>query len=118
MGQEFFELAQAGPAQVVSLRLPQAMDSSQFDRLNDELLTLLGAQPQGQWVLDLSGVSYMGSSALGLMVNVRQRVKQAGGQLVLCGLSPRLLQVFKTCCMERLFRIAKTREQALWYLGA
>lgn len=117
MGQEFFELTQKESASIVSLRLPEAMDSSQFDRLNDEMLTLFGSQPQGRWVLDLSGVSYMGSSALGLMVNIRQRVKQAGGQLVLCGLSPRLLQVFKTCCMERLFRVARTLDQALWYLG-
>jgi anti-anti-sigma regulatory factor len=49
------------------------------------------------------------------MVNVRQRVKEARGRLVLCGLSPRLLQIFKTCCMERLFKIVRSRDEAIGY---
>ena len=41
-------------------------------------------------MLDLTDVVYMGSSVLGLMVNVRQTIKSAGGKLVLCGMSERL----------------------------
>jgi anti-anti-sigma factor len=60
----------------------------------------------------------MGSSALGLMVNIRQCILQAGGDLVLCGLSPQLLRIFRTCCMERLFRISKTQADALKVVGS
>jgi anti-anti-sigma factor len=113
MPDDFFIVSLEGPVQVVALSLPTTLDSSEFDRLNEEMLTLFGNHPEGRWVLDLSGLSYMGSSALGLMVNIRQRIKQAGGRLVLCGLSPRLVQIFRTCCMERLFTIAKNRAEAL-----
>jgi hypothetical protein len=37
---------------------------------------------------------------------------------VLCGLSPRLLQIFHTCCLERLFTIVKTCDEARRLLKA
>lgn len=117
MPEDFFQVTQVGDARVVALTLPQSIDSKEFDRLNEEMLGIFAAQPQARWVLDLSGLGYMGSSALGLMVNIRQRIKQSGGQLVLCGLSSRLLQIFRTCCMERLFSITKTKQDALRAVG-
>ena len=110
---DLYRLSKSGPVNVVDLTLPHTLDIHEFDRLNESILTLVRAEPEGQWVLDLSRLSYMGSAALGLMVNLRQQIKQSGGRLVLCGLSPQLLHIFKTCCMERLFRIAKTREDAI-----
>jgi anti-anti-sigma factor len=108
-----YQLSKAGTVNVVDLTLPHTLDIQEFDRLNEAILSLVHGEPEGQWVLDLSRLSYMGSAALGLMVNLRQQIKQSGGRLVLCGLSPQLLQIFKTCCMERLFKIVKTREDAV-----
>ena len=113
MPEDFFHVTHDQGVGIVALTLPHSMQSDEFDRLNDQMLTIFGADPQGRWVLDLSAVHYMGSSALGLMVNVRQKIKQAGGRLALCGLSPRLLQIFHTCCMERLFTIARSRADAM-----
>jgi anti-anti-sigma factor len=61
----------------------------------------------------MSRVNYMGSAMLGLVVNLRQQIRNASGELVLCGLSPRLLGIFRTCCMERLFTIVRTRADAI-----
>ena len=54
---------------------------------------------------------------LGLMVNMRQHVVQGSGKLVLCCLSPRLMEVFRACSLERLFTITKSRAEALNALG-
>ena len=110
---DLYHLSRSGSVNVVDLTLPHTLDIHEFDRLNESILTLVRGEPEGQWVLDLSRLSYMGSAALGLMVNLRQQIKQSGGRLVLCGLSPQLMHIFKTCCIERLFRIAKTREDAI-----
>ena len=50
---------------------------------------------------------------LGLMVNFRQRVQSTKGKLALCSLSPKLLDIFQTCCLDRLFKIAKNRPEAI-----
>jgi anti-anti-sigma regulatory factor len=47
------------------------------------------------------------------MVNFRQFVKQTGGTLVLCGMSPRLAEIFRTCSLDRLFKTVPTRELAV-----
>lgn len=110
---DYFRVQQVQGVTVLELSLPDAMDTSEFDRLNDAILTLFEGTAAGKWVVDLTHVSYMGSSTLGLMVNLRQRIKSGGGRLVLCCLSPRLWEIFRTCCMERLFTIARTRDEAL-----
>lgn len=98
---------------VVELALPDDLDSAEIDRLNENLAALFEDQTANRWVLDLSKVQYMGSAALGLMVNIRFRVKSMSGQLALCHLSPRLHQIFKACCLEKLFTITRTRDEAL-----
>jgi len=110
---DLYQVSRSGSVNVVDLTLPHTLDIQEFDRLNDSILALVRRELEGAWVLDLSRLSYMGSAALGLMVNLRQQIKQSGGRLVLCGLSPQLMHIFKTCCMERLFKIVKTREDAV-----
>jgi anti-anti-sigma factor len=113
---EFFRVHTIDSAQVIELFLPDTIDPLEFDRLNDAIQTLLDTNsdgPAGRWVLDLGPVTYMGSAMLGLLVNMRHRIKKAGGRLVLCGLSPRLMEIFRTCCMERLFTITRARAEAV-----
>ena len=110
---DLYQLTRSQSAHVVELTLPHALDIQEFDRLNESMLALVRSELEGSWVLDLSRLSYMGSAALGLMVNLRQQIKQSGGRLVLCGLSPQLMHIFKTCCMERLFRIVRGRAEAV-----
>jgi anti-anti-sigma factor len=113
MSANLYKHSKAGTVNVVDLALPHTLDIEEFDRLNESILELIRGEPEGQWVLDLSQLSYMGSAALGLLVNLRQQIKQSGGRLVLCGLSPQLVHIFKTCCMERLFKIVKSRKDAI-----
>ena len=113
MASDFFRIVQDPAVTVIELFIPEQLDSSEFDRINEGLLAAFSGKAHGQWVLDLSNLTYVGSSVLGLMVNIRQRVKLAGGRLALCGMSQRLLRVFQTCCLERLFVIKSDRAEAV-----
>ncbi len=110
---DLIRMSSSGTVRIVRLSLPHTVDSGEFDQLNDSLLSVLEDKPAGGWVLDLSGLTYAGSSVLGLLVNFRQRIKQAGGRLALFGLSNQLLQIFHTCSLERLFVIRKTEDDAI-----
>jgi anti-anti-sigma factor len=113
-----FQVTPVGSVKVITLVLPEMMDSREFDELNLGLISTLKATPQGRWLIDLSNIAYMGSASLGLMVNVRQAAKQSGGVLMLCCITPGLMKILRTCCLERLFVIVKTRDEALQKLGA
>jgi len=116
---KFFRIDNEQSVNVLELNLPDQIDTAEFDTLNESLLDLVqkkSASSAGEgasWVIDLARVSYMGSAMLGMIVNLRQQIRSIGGELVLCGLSPRLLGIFRTCCMERLFTIVRTRADAM-----
>lgn len=113
MSTELLKVTDVGTVKLVELLLPDALDSTEFDRLNDALAGIFTDQASGSWILDLAQVEYMGSAALGLMVNIRHQIKTQGGRLALCGMSPRLHSVFKACCLERLFTICRSRDEAV-----
>ena len=98
---------------VVELILPDDLDSSEFDRLNDMVAELIRPSAGRRWVIDLGRVPYLPSAGLGLLVNMRHHIRTQKGQIVLCGLSPRLLSVFRACSLERLFTIHRSREDAV-----
>jgi anti-anti-sigma factor len=100
-----YRVRQEQSVEVIELSLPMQLDAQDFDRLSADLLGLVTGRQNGRWIVDLTGLQYMGSSVLGLMVNIRQTVKQVDGRLALCGMSPRLSEIFRTCCLERLFEI-------------
>ena len=117
---ELFRVSRVGEVGVIELDLPETLDSDEFGRLNASLSSLIAGSAGGAsaaggaaWVLDLSHLAYAGSAVLGLMVNLRQKVKEGGGRLVLCGLSDALLTVFRTCSLERLFVIRRSRGEAI-----
>ena len=113
MATDLFRVTEDGSIKVLELVLPTSIDSSEFDRLNESVLDVMGKEPGAGWVLDLSRVAYMGSAVLGLMVNIRQVVMKAQGKVVLCGMNERLMRIFETCCMERLFKIVPGKPEAI-----
>ena len=108
-----FSLSADAGVNVLELVLPQQLDASEFDRLNEDLAAAVKGKAADAWVLDLAAVEYSGSAILGLMVNFRQQIKQGGGRLALASMSPRLMEVFRTCSLDRLFRTAPTRASAI-----
>jgi anti-anti-sigma factor len=112
MKEDRLQFAQENAVRVMRFRLPFNMDTMEIDELMGAVMAGLEQASQEKWMVDLSGVDYMGSSMLGLMVNIRQRIRQGGGKLVLFGLTPQLLHTFKSCSLERLFSFAKTGPEA------
>jgi anti-sigma B factor antagonist len=117
MPEDFYKVASSQGVNIIELMLPDVLDTAEFDRLNESVMTLLDGKSNERWVLDMTHVQYMGSSVLGYMVNIRQQIKQSQGKLALCGLSPRMAEVFRACSLERLFTITRGRTEALSAVG-
>jgi len=113
MTSELLKLSTVGSVQIIELQLPDDLDSSEFDRLNEEVGGWIKPAAGKFWVVDLAQVQYMPSSGLGLLVNIRHQVKSQKGQISLCNLSSRLQGIFRACSLERLFTIHRTREDAV-----
>jgi anti-anti-sigma factor len=63
--------------------------------LRVELLSAVNDQAVRKVVLDLRNVRYLGSAALRPFLNLKQKIKDRGGRVLLCGLAPRLAEVLR-----------------------
>ncbi len=113
MPMELFTIQHESSAGVIALRLPEEVDDTEFDQLNEAVLRTVGAKPGGRWVVDLSEVLYAGSSILGLLVNIRQQVRQGKGKLVVCAVPEHLSRIFETCSLQRLLECCGGRDEAI-----
>jgi anti-anti-sigma factor len=63
-------------------------------------------------IFDLTGVPYMDSCGLGLIVGHFVRCQNKGVQFVAAGVGPRVLQLFQTTKTDHLFPMTNTVEEA------
>lgn len=63
-------------------------------------------------IMDLAGVSYMDSSGIGTLVEIKRRVDDYDGKLVLISLQPRVRGLFQITRLEKFFTIAADVEEA------
>jgi anti-anti-sigma factor len=68
-------------------------------------------------VLDLSGVEYISSAGLRVLLMAAKRLKEPPAGLVLCGMGPSVRTVLELAGFLPLFAVEARREQALARLG-
>lgn len=76
-----------------------------------QLQEAVEAAPQ-RLILDLSGVRYMDSAAVGAVVDIKRRLDRAKKSLVLVGLQPRVRSIFEITRLDRFFNIAGNLAEA------
>jgi anti-sigma B factor antagonist len=113
MADELFRIFEQQSVRVIELRISPEIDALVMDTILDAVSVALQGNDGGAWVLDLAQVAYLNSAGLGLLVNIRFKVRKSRGRLALCGLSAGLVQLFRSCCLEQLFTIVKSRDEAL-----
>jgi len=113
MAEQVIRILEERSIGILEFRLRPDSDALALESLMETISAEMESRTLGAWVVDLTQVSFLNSAGLGLMVNIRQKVRQSKGRLALCGLSPRLIELFHSCCLERLFLIVKTRSEAM-----
>ena len=64
-------------------------------------------------VIDFTELSYLGSSGLEVILAHVQKVRDSGGDILLCGLSPKIYKVFDLLGLPSFFTITGTVDEAL-----
>ncbi len=75
-------------------------------------LRALEADGSGTVVVDLSKVSFLDSTALGVLVASFKRLRDGGGNLRIVAQEPRILRVFEITDLHRVLSIYPTSEAA------
>src|SRR5277367_31028 len=64
-------------------------------------------------VIDLSGVGFAGSAALGNFVSLQRLVRSKGGRIVFCEVDPTVTEVFRASKLDSLFEFVADRSAAI-----
>jgi anti-anti-sigma factor len=96
---EFWDCLRLDPAPVQDLRAAYEAHSKN------------GGRPEV--VVDLSGVGFAGSAALGNFVALHRLVRGRGGRLVLCNVDPTVKEVLRASKLDVLFEFAGDRADAV-----
>jgi anti-sigma B factor antagonist len=99
---------------VVEIVTPSLMDTVELDALGADLYRLVDEQDSRRLVLDFGQVQYISSQAIGILAKLHKKTAALkGGLLVLCNLSPRLLDLLKVMRFDRLIAIKATQVEAV-----
>lgn len=85
-------------------------------RFKETMLDLLDAGVTSL-VVDLSGVTFIDSTALGVLIGGLRRVHDAGGAMVLVVATPAVERILSITGLDRVFTIRSARAAAIEALG-
>jgi anti-anti-sigma factor len=64
-------------------------------------------------VVDLLGVGFAGSSALGIFVGIQRLARSKNGRVIFCNVDPTVFEVFRVSKLDPLFSFVSDRAEAL-----
>lgn len=107
------KIERVGDVTVARFLDPRITDSLEIEELGRELYQLAAEVGRGKLVLNFAVVEFLSSAVLGKLIKMHGKVKAGGGTLKLCNIRPQIYEVFKICCLDRVFDIEPDEAAAL-----
>jgi anti-sigma B factor antagonist len=89
------------------------IDLHNSPQVRANLLRFLEEEKPKKLVLNLSGVPYMDSSAIAVLVEALQKMRKTGGKIHLTDLQPRVKGLLEIARLDSIFVISKDENEAL-----
>lgn len=102
-----------GDIAVVQFVDKKILDEQNIQMIGDDLFRLVDELGRRKILLNFANVEFMSSAALGKLIRLHQRLQQAGGKLVLCGISASILEIFVITKLDKMLTIVKDEQTGL-----
>lgn len=102
--------------EILVIRIDGEVDISSSDELRGKIEKFLDKKAVRHLVLDLSKVSFIDSSGLGVILGRYKRINRNGGRVIIAGLQPQVRRVMQLSGLLNLMKEAATGEEALGML--
>jgi len=102
-----------GDVIVATLVDEKILEESQIQALESSFLPLIEENNPIKLVVDFSQVRFLTSSVLGLLIRLSKKIYESEGILRLCGIQPKIYEIFKITRLDKVFDIYPTRQEAL-----
>jgi anti-sigma B factor antagonist/stage II sporulation protein AA (anti-sigma F factor antagonist) len=75
-----------------------------FDHINDG---------EHKLIFDFSGIEYLSSAGMRMLLSTAKKLKTLSGKLVLCSITPNVLDVLRMSGFDHVLELTKSEEEAL-----
>jgi anti-anti-sigma factor len=114
----WLDVEQVGDVTAVRFTTRTVLGDDAIRAIGEQLTSLADSAGCRRFVLNLTRVESLSSAMIGRLVALHGRVEAAGGRLVLCGLGPFLLEIFKILNLLDVAPIYRDEAEALRSFGA
>ncbi|MBY8913609.1 anti-sigma F factor antagonist [Bacillus sp. YC2] len=102
---------------VLCIRLSGELDHHTAESLKQKVAESLERDGICHIVLNLEDLSFMDSSGLGVILGRYKQIKQLGGEMVVCAISPAVRRLFDMSGLFKIIRFEQSEQKALLTLG-
>ncbi len=106
------EITESKAADTTVLDLAGRLDTNTCKALEDRLNGLV-AGGAASLLIDFSGIDYISSAGLRVLLACAKQMKQKQGRLALSGMQPQVREIFDISGFSKIFTIIGSRDEAL-----
>ncbi len=100
-------------ATVVTLTQEKILEDMEITAIEHSIMPLINDADTVKMIINFSNVKFLSSAVLGLLIRISKKIYEKQGQLRLCCIDPKILNVFKITRLDRVFEIYDTQDQAI-----
>ena len=114
----WLQVEQIGPVTVVTFATRAILEEDAVEAARAQLNGLVDHMGRHQLLLDLGQVERLTSLMVGRLVGLSKKVRAVGGRLALCGVKPKMREVFNMLGLPRVIPTYDSQPEALQSFGA
>lgn len=102
---------------VLVVRLEGELDHHTAGQLREAVEDAVEREEVSHVVLSLSGLTFMDSSGIGVILGRYKQISQKNGEMVVCSINPTIERLFELSGLFKILKVEKSETEALHALG-
>ncbi|MFA5238734.1 MAG: STAS domain-containing protein [Phycisphaerae bacterium] len=111
------EITNKGNATIVAFKTAAISNVEEIASASREIKKFIEEKKPKEVVIDFEQVRFFSSAVLGLLLDIRAKLKIYDGKIAISGINPQLYRVFKITHLDRIFEFFPDKENAVKAVG-
>jgi anti-sigma B factor antagonist len=107
------EIISEGNAVVVAFKTASISNVEEIAAASRQIKEFIEEKQPKEVVVDFECVKFFSSAVLGLLLDIRAKLKTYDGEVVISAINPQLYRVFKITHLDRIFKFFPDKENAV-----
>jgi len=103
---------------IITFTSDKILEETDIQSLQESIMSVIEQAGRIKLVLDFGNVRFLSSAVLGLLIRISKKVYECDGQLRLCGIDPKIYEIFKITRLAEIFDTHKDLADAVKSLRA